>query len=280
MNIHAEKLDYLVIGHITRDLIDGSTVPGGTVVYSALCAHNLEQKTGVITACDAGCRPKSLEHIPVYRIPSYGTTTFENLETESGRKQILHKVAKPIGCEDLPALASPPKIVHLGPVADELDAGIVDIFPNSFIGITPQGWMRQKDKNDIVQYQEWKSADLLLPRADAVVLSIEDVQGDRKLIEQYAGKCKVLALTEGYHGALVYWNGDMRRFSAPSVPSTDATGAGDIFAAVFFSTLYRSNDPWASGKLAVSIASDSVSRVGIKGVPDADAMRALQIEII
>ncbi len=274
------KLDYLVIGHVTQDIIGDGKVLGGTAAYSSLCARNLGLRTGILTASKSQFFEKDLDNIIVFLKDSPATTTFENKETDQGRKQILHQVAAKISINDVPDAINAPKIVHIGPVADEVDRSLIDAFPGAFLALTPQGWMRKRDENNIIQYKPWEDAKVYLNNADAVVLSIEDVNGDQKIIDQFASETKVLALTEGYRGAIVYWNGDMRHFSAPRVSVVDATGAGDIFSTVFFSAYYRNRNPWESARQAVAVATDSVKRVGIKGVPTTKQVQSLQIEIL
>lgn len=280
MKTHSDTLDYLVIGHITRDLIGDDFTIGGTVTYSGLCARNLGLRIGCLTACEPDLESTAFDNIQLTIIPSKTTTTFENIETNEGRKQFLHQIAPCITADEIKKHPQKAKIVHLGPVAGEIEKEVINCFPEAFIALTPQGWMRQRDQQNIVHYKPWENAEFLLHKADAVVLSIEDVGGDHNIIEQYAATTKVMAVTEGYRGAAVYWNGDVRHFSAPKVPLVDATGAGDIFAAVFFSSLFHTKDPWESARRAVVTASDSVRRVGIKGVPTSKQMRSLQIEII
>ncbi len=280
MNEKIGSLDYLIIGHITHDLIGEDAILGGTVTYSGVCARNLGYQTGILTSCEEGLKLAELEGIQISTIPSKSTTTFENIETKSGRKQYLHEIAERITVAEVSNIDQQAKIIHLGPVADEIDREVINVFPDAFIGLTPQGWMRHRDEKNVVQYKVWEDADFLLQKANAVVLSTEDVKGDRKLVNEYAAITKVLAMTEGYNGAFVYWNGDVRHFAAPKVPVIDPTGAGDIFAAAFFATLYSTNDPWISAKQAVAIASASVSKVGIEGVPTPEEMRALQIDVI
>jgi len=281
MNIKAENLDYLVVGHITQDLLpDGTSITGGTVTYAAVCARNLGYKAGILTSSDPNQTFPELDGFSLYIKPSQSTTTFENIQTDSGRQQILHKVASPLSAQDIPENIKHPRIVHLGPLTNEIKLDLLYAFPDSFIGVTPQGFMRQRSEGNIVNFKEWENAEKYLKRADAVVLSIEDVGGNMRLIDDYASKTDILVLTEGYLGASVYWHGDIRHFSAPKVPVIDPTGAGDIFAAVFFTAFHHSKDPWLAAKKAVSIASASVSRVGIKGVPTPKEMRSFQIEII
>ena len=58
-----------------------------------------------------------------------------------------------------------------------------------------------------------------------------------------------------------------RRFRAPEIDEVDATGAGDIFAAAFFVRYLRTRDPWEATRFATLLASHSVARVGLNGIP-------------
>ena len=140
--------------------------------------------------------------------------------------------------------------------------------------------MRTRDENNVVHFQPWTQSDRLLQRADAVVLSIEDVMGNEDLIQSYVDKTNILVVTEGHNGARVYWKGDVRHFSAPNVPVVDPTGAGDIFATAFFDRLETTHSPWESTRRAIQIASRSITRVGLAGVPTTQEIRSFQIEVI
>ncbi len=140
--------------------------------------------------------------------------------------------------------------------------------------------MRAKDENNVMHFHPWTHSDRLLQRADAVVLSIEDVMGNENLIQSYADRTNILVVTEGYRGARVYWKEDVRHFSAPKVSVVDPTGAGDIFAAAFFDRLETTRDPWESARRAIQIASRSVTRVGLASVPTTQEIRSFQIEVI
>ena len=132
----------------------------------------------------------------------------------------------------------------------------------------------------MVHFKQWENAENLLQRANAVVISIEDVRGNEEIILTFAEKTEVLVVTEGFNGARIYWNGDVRHFSAPKVNVVDPTGAGDIFAAAFFDRLEKTHNPWESGIRAVQIASQSVTRKGLAGVPTKQEIRSFQIEVI
>jgi len=274
------SIDYLVIGHITQDLVDGGVLLGGTASYASLTALALNNKTALVTSCPKWMEIPELNPILVHRKSSQYATTFENIDQGSGRQQFIHHCAAPLGPADIPHEWLQARIVHLGPVAAEIDADIMHAFPKAFLGITPQGWMRAWGSDGQVRYREWPNAMPLLERADAIVLSIEDIQNNEALISEYAHTAKVLAVTEGFFGARIYWNGDCHHISAPKVESLDATGAGDIFAAVFFSRLFTGVDPWLAGESAVRIASQSVTRMGLRGIPTTSEIQNSVIEVI
>ncbi|MDP2965933.1 MAG: PfkB family carbohydrate kinase [Pelolinea sp.] len=273
-------LDYLTVGHVTKDLAaDGYTL-GGTASYSSLTARAFGQRVGVLTAFGEDITVAALDEIEIARKPSACTTTFENIETVSGRKQYLHQIADPLKTGNVPESLKSARILHLGPVADEVDAEIASLFPGALIGLTPQGWMRKRGNDGLVGYQEWNPPRFLIDSTDAVVISVEDVHGNEDLIAEYAHQFKVLAVTEGYNGARVYWHGDVRRFRAPKMEVVDPTGAGDIFAAAFFIRLKATLDPWKAAAFAVNLASLSVTRKGLLGVPRPEEVQSNLVEII
>lgn len=264
------ELDYLVIGHVTRDLANGAFTIGGTVSYAARTASALNCRVGVVTSAsldlDLG---QVLESATVVRIPSATTTTFENTHTPNGRRQVLHSVAERLTPEMLPPdwqVAPARSVVHLGPVAQECDPALVNAFGTAFVGLTPQGWMRCWDQDGHVSRCRWEKAEELLARADAVVISKEDVMGDEALVTRYAAQTRLLVVTQGAAGCTVY-TGQSHRFSAPAMRQVDATGSGDIFAAAFFVWLRRNGDPGAAARFANCVAARSVTREGLSGTP-------------
>ena len=275
-----EPVDYLVIGHAAHDLTPEGWRLGGTVAYSALTARALGLRVGIVTATGPETSLEALKGIPVVAVESPRSTTFENIYTEHGRVQYLRAQASRIHFMNVPEVWRRTPILHLGPIANEMD----DILPEGFfpdlLGLTPQGWMRQWDSDSRVSRAEWMNADSALVRADAVVISREDVNGDDELIEHMAHETRILAVTEDVAGAVLYWNGDRRRFRAPKVKEVDATGAGDVFAAAFFVRLLKTRDPWEATRFATLIASRSVTRPGLDGIPTPSEIEECLIEIL
>ena len=252
--------DYLTIGVVTRDLTDDGWKIGGAVAYAGITAHALNCQTAILTSAKPTFPFESLlPGITVQNLPATHTTTFSNDYTPTGRKQTIHALANPITIADLPANWQNSAIVHIAPLVQEVDPDLVSQFPNSLVAITPQGYMRHWDANGQVTPCHWEKADQILPLADAVILSEEDF-GDEQMLSQYQAKSTLLVVTKGEQGCTIFWQGERRDFSAPTVTPQSLTGAGDIFAAAFLVHLWRnSGNAWDAAQFANQTAAKSVT---------------------
>lgn len=278
--ISPEPVDYLVIGHVAHDLTPEGPRLGGTVAYSALTARALGMRAGVVTASGPETSLDALNGIASISLDSPQSTTFENIYTKHGRIQYLRAQAARLDLDNVPQSWRHTSIIHLGPIANEMDSVLPEGFAPTLLGITPQGWMRQWDAENRVSSRTWADAGPSLTQAGAVVISREDVDGNDELIEHMAHQTAVLVVTESAAGSVLYWHGDRRRFRAPEVPEVDATGAGDIFAAAFFIRLFRTRDPWEAARFATLLASHSVKRVGLDGIPTPQEIEASLMEVL
>lgn len=275
-----EAVDYLAIGHVAHDLTANGARLGGTVAYSALTARALGMKVGIVTAVGKETPLGALDGIPVISIESPHSTTFENMYTDAGRAQYLRAQAEKIDLDSVPASWRNASIIHLAPIANEIDSSLPNDFSPALLTVTPQGWMRRWDSSGRVSRSEWSASESLLQKANAVVISREDVNGDHELIEQMAHQTRMLVVTEGAEGCVLHWNGDRRRFRALEVNEVDATGAGDVFATAFFIRLFRTRDPWEAARFATLIASISVTRVGLEGIPTQAEIESCLMEVL
>lgn len=264
-------MDYLVIGHVTRDrLAEGGFTIGGTAAYAARTANALGCDVRVVTSAEESLDLSDvLPDVEIQRIPASTTTTFENRYSQAGRVQIVRAVAAPLTPGALLASWKGTAVVHLGPVAQEVDPALVDAFPGSFLGITPQGWMRRWDAEGRVLPAPWECAERFLARADAVVLSEEDIGGDAALLARWAAHAPVLVVTRGAAGCTVHTGEKVYDLRGLSVREVDPTGAGDIFAASFFSELAQREHPLEAAQMANCLAGFSVTRSGLSGTPTA-----------
>jgi sugar/nucleoside kinase (ribokinase family) len=257
-------VDYLVVGHICRDLTPDGTTIGGTAAYSAAAAKVLGCRTAVLTSYASDDEMQhSLPDITIHNLGSEATTTFENTYTEDGRLQKIHAVAGDIGVEDVPPHWQRAKIAHIGPVADEVDPRIIALFSNSVVGLTPQGWMRHWGEDGVINARPWEKAADYLPLAAATFISDEDLVSPT-MLNEFRRYSKVLVMTQGPAGSIVYFGEEARSFPAPRVNAVDLTGAGDIYATSFLVRLHQTGgDPWEAGRFANKIAALSVTANGL-----------------
>lgn len=278
--VSLEPVDYLVIGHVAHDLTPQGPRIGGTVSFAALTARALGMKVGIVTSVGPETPLDLLNGIPVLSQASPQSTTYENIYTDRGRIQYLRAQAERIDFGTVPESWRRASIIHLGPIANEMDSVLPNNFAPMLLGLTPQGWMRQWDTENRVSMRAWENAAPALAKANAVVISREDVNGNDELIEHMAHQTRVLAVTEGAAGCVLYWNGDRRRFHAKPVDEVDATGAGDVFAAAFFIRLFKTRDPWEAARFATLLASCSVTRVGLEGIATSQEIEECMMEVL
>jgi len=267
---------YLLVGALTRDLTRDTFRYGGTIAYAGLTAMALGYSLTVLTTC-AKEEPvhKILPGAAVHIRNSPTTTTFRNQDTSPGRVQHLHASASHIQPGMFFQGSYSADIIHIAPVADECPWELLKIFPQGRIVSTPQGWFRTWDNRGLVSHQN--VAPQRLADFYAVVLSIEDLNGDLSYARTLAGIVPISVVTEGHRGARLFWQGNEHIFSAFKAQEKDPCGAGDIFAAAFFTALDDGNSPRAAVRFANRLAAFSVSRVGLDSVPTAQEIQQAKI---
>lgn len=263
-------LDYLVIGHVTRDIVPSGWRAGGTVTFSALTAHKLGCKAGVLTSASCAETLAGLDDIATHSVVSTADTVFENIYTPSGRVQYLRSVAATLSPTDLPAEWRNTPIIHLGPVAQEVSPEFLGSFPGAFIGLTPQGWLRRWNSSGQVHPISLAEPEKILGQASCVVLSLEDLGGDKQALEAYAEMSQLLVQTRGMLGAIIYMNGSRYEVPAFEAREVDPTGAGDVFATAFLIRYYETRDPLAAALFANCVASFVIEGPGTSTIPSRD----------
>jgi len=261
------KQTYLAIGHVAKDIVPEGHTLGGTVAYSGLTAYALGLHVGVITSASPDLDLASLADLDVLSLPAPEPTCFENIYQPSGRVQVIRSKAHDLGPEAIPPAWQHPDIVHFGPIADEIDPDLPYQFEGSIVAMTPQGWLRRWDNEGAVRLEAWPLLKDILPAADVVVVSTEDLQHDLAAADEMAAYCRVLAVTRGPEGARVFWKGEVRDIPAPHVEEVEPTGAGDIYATAFFVRYAQVKDAWRAAQFANRIAAQSVTRKGMSSTP-------------
>ncbi len=266
--------DFVVIGHVTKDITPTGYTIGGTATYAAATVRRLGLRTAIVTSAAADLDLSPLTGIEVHRVPSETTTTFENIYHGWRRTQYLRAVAAPLDCDAIPDLWETSPIVLLGPLAQEVAPDIVDCFPHALVGITPQGWMRAWGEDGRVHPTPWTSAAQVMRRADVLVFSEEDVGGDEAVIEGFGRLARLMVVTRGPSGADVFQNGQVTHFPAFEGREVDPTGAGDVFAAAFLVRLRETGDPFQAATFANATSSFAIEGPGISTLPTREQVLA------
>ncbi len=271
--------EYLVIGHICADLMpDGTAVLGGTALYSALTAARLGWRVGVLTR---GAYGKTINGVDIPSLDQFGDeisiivqdadspTMFVNEYNAGRRVQHLPRWGGPIDLRGLPPHWRNAKIIHLGPIAQEIDTKQTGALTPEFLGVTPQGWMRDwpRATGGKVKLHPLRLPGELMSRIDAMIVSDEEVALARDAVEQIGAR-RLGVITMGENGARILFGGDHSDLPGYKVPTVDLTGAGDTFAAAFFT---RATDKSVSainaGRFANAVAALSLRGIGATGIP-------------
>ncbi len=268
-------IEYLAIGHICADLQpDGTTRLGGTALFAALTAHRLGLRAAILTACapdfDLSALPVDL---PVLRQPSATTTIFENRYHNGARTQILHGRAATIDLAQIPRAWRAAPIVHIAPIIQEVPQDGASLFPDALLGVTPQGWLRTVQPDQIVITEPAALLRLPLTNVHSVILSEEDVQGDEALVRRLAGRMPLVVLTRAERGATVLM--EDQAVDVPAFPANvvDPTGAGDVFAAAFLSAFLKAGNPVAAARWACAAAACAIEGPGTSTLPTLDQVQ-------
>lgn len=267
--------EFVAVGHVTIDRVGVTERPGGAALYAAVTAQRLGLSAGILTS-HGDDFPLDLlpPQIEVVSVAAGETTHFEHRGVGSGRLMRVTARARPLSVHDVPADWREAGMVMLAPVVDEVDPLTTTAFGAGSIGIAAQGYLRRLDRDGSVVPKAWEGADLVLGRAQALFLSLEDVGGDPTQVMEWFQRVPMGALTEGRDGAVLFVNGE--RYSVRPRPAheVDATGAGDVFAAAFMIHYHRHGDPWRAGGVAACAAALSVEGEGWSSIPDAATLEA------
>lgn len=276
--------EYVVVGHCALDVQpDGSFLPGGTVLYSALTAARMGMRAAILTAGDPAALAAALApfqgEFAIHILPTPSTTIFENIPTPQGRRQSLHGWAGPILPDALPAAWQHATILHLGPIAAELPPEIwADALGTTDAGLTlatPQGWLRRWGAlPSPVRHEPLTLPDILLDRLGAMVISVEERDVAAAAVRRVAIN-GLGAITDGPHGVDILRGATTTHIPTFDVTVRDETGAGDVFAAAWAVQMARGDSPAAAARAACAAASLSITARGPHGIPTAAEITAL-----
>jgi len=270
-------LDYLAVGHLTLDRQpDGGYLPGGTAIFSSVQAARLGLRAGIVTAGKpadfADLLAPFRQEVTIDLHPATHSTIFVNVGVGAARRQTLPDWA---GVLDLDRPLPPARIIHLGPVAREIDLDRLPDFPaEAFVGATPQGWLRRWDAAGHVSEVDLELPAILTARLDALVLSETEARRAPGVIAAVRAGGGLVAITRDAEGCTILDRDSAIDVPTASYPFMDDTGAGDIFATGFFVALAAGRTPRDAAAYANVAAGLSLAGRGPVAIVEREAIEA------
>jgi sugar/nucleoside kinase (ribokinase family) len=204
--------ELLVLGHVTRDELDGGGARlGGAASYAARAAALLGVETALVTVAPPGDPllaplgdPLLAPRLSVHCAPAEAMTTFA-LGYAGGRRSLaLARRARALAPEDVPAAWRDAPVAYVGPVAGECDRALVASLRSRFVGAGLQGWLRRAGPAS-----SWSGPvepalapeALAPPPVQLAVLSELDHPDAGAIAARFAAAGAVVAITRGARGA-------------------------------------------------------------------------------
>lgn len=302
-----EFVSFFFIGHIAIDTVirfkqKRKPSLGGTVTFGSLAlkAYTNSTKISIISNLGLQNLNKSLlKHFNDKKIDFSGVKMFETDNTNfelnysnHSRRLTLKSCSPKLKFEDIPKkiLSTPPSILVLAPLCNEISfeyvSKIVKMFPNTYIGIDLQGFIRYIDDDGEVSYVRDEAiisnmiaiinliGDRLILKGSEVEMKLLSNHKDPQKIMDYFkifGNKAIYIMTMGEAGSLILKNGENLLKIPAYRPKRvlDETGAGDVYLTIFLYELLNSDMTWKEiekkANLASAAASFLVEKKGPKG---------------
>jgi sugar/nucleoside kinase (ribokinase family) len=271
----ADPVDFVAVGHVTLDRTGSGIRPGGAAYYAVLTARRLGLHAALLTSFGPDFPADALPaDVVVASVASERTTIFDLVQSAAGRRLTLVSRAADIEEDQLPEDWRRAPLAMLCPVINEVDPALATGFADASLGVVPQGWMRRRGAGGAIIPGIWDDADLVLPHAQLVVVSFEDIEAFEKAALEWFQEVPLAAVTRGQEGAILFVNGERYHVEADRAAAVDTTGAGDVFAAALLIEYYRDGNPWEAAAAAACAAAAAVEAAGAAGIPDRPALAA------
>jgi sugar/nucleoside kinase (ribokinase family) len=269
------EVDFVAIGHLTLDRTSGGVRPGGAAYYAAMTARRLGLQVALLTSSGPDLPADALpSDIELVKVPSDRTTVFELDDSPRGRRLRVLSRAADIEEGHLPEEWRGTPLAMLCPVINEVDPALSASFAEASLGVLPQGWLRRRGAGGAITGASWEDADVVLPHAQLVVVSDEEIEPISKTALEWFQHVPLGAVTCGAEGAVLFVNGERYHVEPDRASQVDATGAGDVFATTLLIEYQREGNPWEAAAAAACAAAAAVEAPGIAGIPDRPTLAA------
>lgn len=258
--------DFVVVGHVVRDVAREGWRLGGTASFAAAQALKLGLRAGIVTRVGADLEMAGImTDVELAGRPAGRTTTFENTYDGARRHQRVPARAEPIEQQDIPEEWLDAPMALVGPVCREVGPRLPGLFSRSLLGIAAQGWLRELDSDGNVCRSAW-TGEPFWAESRLIFVSDEDVGDKPGQIDRWAAEVPVTVVTRERRGARIHEQGRWREIAAIPANEVDPTGAGDIFATAFMVRYHETEDAAEAARFASAAAAWSVEGSGIEGV--------------
>jgi len=301
-NINICFVGHLAVDSIVRFKQKRKPSLGGTVTFGSLSLKKYEKTANIGIISNVGTQNfnKSLlkqfndKHIDLrgVKLLEALNTKFILEYTDHSRTLTLKSRSPNLKFEDIPDfyLTNPPQLIVLAPLCNEISyeyvSKILEIFPEAYIGIDLQGFIRKIDERGNVLYIREEST-------IANVNKIINLIGDKLILKGSEIEMKILSnhedpseimdcfnifdneaifiMTMGEKGSKIMKCGE-NLINIPAYEPkrvVDETGPGDVYLAIFLYELINSDRTWNKieeiGHIASAAASFLVEKKGPRG---------------
>lgn len=259
-----QGIRFAAVGHVTNDRLPQGLYPGGSALYAALAAASMGASARIVTSFGRDFIGSDLLRragVHLDASASDQTTTFEAVDSAGVRTwRVLCKassIATPVEQAD---------VVFVCPVLAEVEPVCLRASPGAIVAAGLQGWLRVLGADGLVEPREPQDLSFLRG-CRALFCSDEDLAGNAaRVLPVLLGLAKIVVVTEGPRGAVLYLDGKRYRVHAFPTLAVDPTGAGDTFAACFILALASGKGPLEAAVVGACGASVTIEGPGAAAV--------------
>jgi sugar/nucleoside kinase (ribokinase family) len=257
-----------VIGHLSRDVVDGGEPRiGGAPWYATRALRLLERRATIVGKCGEADRRRyaarlAAQGLPTIVVGSGETTSFSISYTGQGSRQMrVEAIGEPWRPRELAGLRDA-AWVHVAPLlrSDFPEPTLAALARERRILLDGQGLVRVPEVGPLRLDADFDPA--VLRHLTVLKLAEEEARVLAGGIEPEAlaalGVPEIL-LTLGDEGSLVLADGRVHRIPSRPVHARDPTGAGDGFAAAYVAARAEGHIPVSAARRATSLVADLLS---------------------
>jgi len=301
-----KHLTFLFIGHLAVDSIIRfkkirKPTLGGSVSFGSLALRKYDQDESIRIVSSLGMSNFNIDLLNLLKYNNIDLRAIKSFKTENTKfvldyvnhsRTLTLKAKSPnLRFEDFPEdlITNKPNVIVLVPLCNEISyeyvSKIVETFPDVYIGLDLQGFIRYIASDGTVSYV-WNKD--LIKNMKAII----DLIGDRLILKGSEVEMKLLSKNDNLDEVMHYFNNfdndgiyimtlgeagsrvikkgqEIMRIPAFRAKKVvDETGAGDVYLAIFLHEFLNSNMSWEAIKNSAYLASAAASFLVEKKGPD------------